>query len=147
VFGVHGRETSRRCDNAGKTSATEKGPYTSDHGDARCTRAASFRGLPLRNRDNIVATSRLECERGQDACPQPPVSVATAAIAGECFSDHTRGLRCGRMDRRVILALAHRGVTHVRGKDCVHPDIGLVIVRMISFPARESGQRARMAVR
>jgi hypothetical protein len=51
------------------------------------------------------------------------------------------------MDRRGILALAHRGVNHVRGKDCVHPDIGLVIVRMISFPARESGQRARMAVR
>jgi hypothetical protein len=50
-------------------------------------------------------------------------------------------------DRRGILALAHRGVIHVRGKDCVHPDIGLVIVRMISFPARESGQRARMAVR
>jgi hypothetical protein len=46
-----------------------------------------------------------------------------------------------------ILALAYRGVIHVRGKDCVHPDIGLVIVRMISFPARESGQRARMAVR
>jgi hypothetical protein len=46
-----------------------------------------------------------------------------------------------------ILALAHRGATHVRGKDCVHPDIGLVIVRMISFPARESGQRAHMAVR
>ena len=51
------------------------------------------------------------------------------------------------MDQRDILASAHRGVTHVRGKDCVHPDIGLVIVRMISFPARESGQRARMAVR
>ena len=51
-----------------------------------------------------------------------------------------------RMDRRGILAPAHRGVIHVRGKDCVHPDIGLVIVRMISFPARESGQRARMAV-
>jgi hypothetical protein len=50
------------------------------------------------------------------------------------------------MDRRGILALAHRGVTHVRGKDCVLPDIGFVIVRMISFPARESGQRARMAV-
>jgi ankyrin repeat protein len=28
-----------------------------------------------------------------------------------------------------ILTLAHRGVTHVRGKDCVHPDIGLVIVQ------------------
>ena len=42
---------------------------------------------------------------------------------------------------------AHRGVTHVRGKDCVHPDIDLVVVRMISFPARESGQRARKAVR
>jgi hypothetical protein len=39
------------------------------------------------------------------------------------------------MDRRGILALAHRGVTHVRGKDCVLPDIGFVIVRMISFPA------------
>jgi hypothetical protein len=52
------------------------------------------------------------------------------------------------MDRRGILALAHRGVIHVRGKDCVHPDMGLVIVvRMISFPARESGQRAHMAVR
>ena len=58
-----------------------------------------------------------------------------------------RRFRRGRMDGRGILALAHRGVTHVRGKDCVHPDIGLVIVRMISFPARESGQRARMAVR
>jgi hypothetical protein len=46
-----------------------------------------------------------------------------------------------------ILRLAHRGVTHVRGKDCVHPDIRFVIVRMISFPARESGQRARRAVR
>ena len=45
-------------------------------------------------------------------------------------------------DRRGILSLAHRGVTHVRGKDCVHPDIGLVIGTMISFPARESGQRA-----
>ena len=32
-------------------------------------------------------------------------------------------------------------------RTAVHPDIGLVIVRMISFPARESGQRARMAVR
>ncbi len=50
------------------------------------------------------------------------------------------------MDWRGILPPAHRGVIHVRGKDCVHPDIGLVIVRMISFPARESGQRARMAV-
>jgi hypothetical protein len=29
----------------------------------------------------------------------------------------------------------------------VRADIGLVIVRMVSFPARESGQRARMAVR
>ena len=47
-------------------------------------------------------------------------------------------------DPRGILALAHRGVIHVRGKDCVHPDIGRVIVRMISFPARESGQRARL---
>jgi hypothetical protein len=28
-----------------------------------------------------------------------------------------------------ILALAHRGVTHVRGKDCVHPDIGRVVVK------------------
>ena len=27
------------------------------------------------------------------------------------------------MDSRGILALAHRGVIHVRGKDCVHPDI------------------------
>ena len=50
-------------------------------------------------------------------------------------------------DPRGILPLAHRGVTHVRGKDCVHPDIGLVHVTMISFPARESGQRARRAVR
>jgi hypothetical protein len=33
------------------------------------------------------------------------------------------------MDRRGILALAHRGVTHVRGKDCVHPDIGRVVVK------------------
>jgi hypothetical protein len=47
-----------------------------------------------------------------------------------------------------ILAPAHRGVTHVRGKDCVHPDIGRAVVEMmISFPARESGQRARRAVR
>src|SRR5512145_2333141 len=52
------------------------------------------------------------------------------------------------MDRRGILALARRGVTHVRGKDCVHPDTGRhVVVRMTSFPARQSGQRARMAVR
>jgi hypothetical protein len=58
-----------------------------------------------------------------------------------------RRLRKRCTDRRGILALAYRGVIHVRGKDCVHPDIGLVIVRMISFPARESGQRARMAVR
>jgi hypothetical protein len=59
-----------------------------------------------------------------------------------------RRLRKRSMDGRGILAaLANRGVIHVRGKDCVHPDIGLVIVRMISFPARESGQRARMAVR
>jgi hypothetical protein len=60
--------------------------------------------------------------------------------------DCMRRPRKKRMDRRGILAMAHRGVIHVRGKDCVHPDIGLVIVRMISFPARESGQRARMAV-
>jgi hypothetical protein len=58
-----------------------------------------------------------------------------------------RRLHRRRLDRRGILALAHRGVTHVRGKDCVHPDIGLVVFRMISFPARESGQRARRAVR
>jgi hypothetical protein len=47
-----------------------------------------------------------------------------------------------------MLTMADRGVTttHVRGEDCVHPDLGLVVVRMISFPARESGQRARMAV-
>jgi hypothetical protein len=64
-----------------------------------------------------------------------------------CCSDCMRRLRKRCMDRRGILALAYRGVIHVRGKDCVHPDIGLVIVRMISFPARESGQRARMAVR
>jgi hypothetical protein len=57
-----------------------------------------------------------------------------------------RRLRKRCVDRRGILALAYRGVIHVRGKDCVHPDIGLVIVRMISFPARKSGQRARMAV-
>ena len=50
--------------------------------------------------------------------------------------------RMKRVDRRGILALAHRGVIHVRGKDCVHPDIGPVSIRMISFPARESGQRA-----
>ena len=31
-------------------------------------------------------------------------------------------LRKSDWDRRGILALAHRGVTHVRGKDCVHPD-------------------------
>jgi hypothetical protein len=30
---------------------------------------------------------------------------------------------------------------------CVHPDIGRLVNRMISFPARESGQRARGAVR
>ena len=59
---------------------------------------------------------------------------------------NARGQTQRRLDPRGILALAHRGVTHVRGKDCVHPDIGLVIVRMISFPARESGQRARRAV-
>ena len=35
-------------------------------------------------------------------------------------------LRKATGTRRGILALAHRGVTHVRGKDCVHPDIGLV---------------------
>jgi hypothetical protein len=32
-------------------------------------------------------------------------------------------LRRRRIDRRGIFAAAHRGVTHVRGKDCVHPDI------------------------
>jgi hypothetical protein len=64
-----------------------------------------------------------------------------------CGSDCTPRLRKRCLDRRGILVLAYRGVIHVRGKDCVHPDIGLVIVRMISFPARESGQRARMAVR
>jgi hypothetical protein len=63
-----------------------------------------------------------------------------------CCPDCMRRLRKRCMDWRGILALAHRGVIHVRGKDCVHPYIGLVIVRMISFPARESGQRARMAV-
>ena len=41
-------------------------------------------------------------------------------------SDCMRNPRRRRMDRRGILATAHRGVTHVRGKDCVHPDIGLV---------------------
>jgi len=46
------------------------------------------------------------------------------------------------MDGRGILALAYRGVIHVRGKDCVHPDIGLVIVRMISFlPGRADNGR------
>ena len=71
-----------------------------------------------------------------------------ATFAGECFPDYIRRRRGGRIDWRAIpRAQAHRGVTHVRGKDCVHPDIGLVIVRMISFPARERGQRARMAVR
>jgi hypothetical protein len=35
-------------------------------------------------------------------------------------------LRRRRIDRRGILAAAHRGVTHVRGKDCVHPDIDYV---------------------
>jgi len=40
-----------------------------------------------------------------------------------------RRRRRRRLDRRGILALAHRGVTHVRGKDCVHPDIGLVVVQ------------------
>jgi len=69
------------------------------------------------------------------------------SIAGDVARTACVACAGGRMDRRGILALAHRGVTHVRGKDCVHPDIGLVIVRMISFPARESGQRARMAVR
>jgi hypothetical protein len=34
-----------------------------------------------------------------------------------------------RVDRRGILALAYRGVTHVRGKDCVHPGIGRVVVK------------------
>src|SRR5687767_14254905 len=34
-----------------------------------------------------------------------------------------RRRRRSRLDWRGILALAHRGVTHVRGKDCVHPDI------------------------
>jgi hypothetical protein len=58
-----------------------------------------------------------------------------------------RRLRKRYMNLRGILALAYRGVIHVRGKDCVHPAIGLVIIRMISFPARKSGQRVRMAVR
>jgi len=50
------------------------------------------------------------------------------------------------MDWRGIVVLAHRGVIHVRGKDCVHPESGLDIIRMNSFPARQSGPRARMAV-
>ena len=70
---------------------------------------------------------------------RPPVAGSVSRTACGASAE-------GRMDRGGILALAHRGVAHVRGKDCVHPDIGFVIVTMISFPARESGQRARMAV-
>jgi hypothetical protein len=50
------------------------------------------------------------------------------------------------MDRRGTLTLAHRGVTHVRGKDCAHPDIGLAIVTMISFPARERRDNGRVCL-
>ena len=75
------------------------------------------------------------------SAPHPARSIAGMLLG------LLRRLRKGYMDGRGILALAYRGVIHVRGKDCVHPDIGLVIVRMISFPARESGQRARKAVR
>jgi len=42
---------------------------------------------------------------------------------------NARGQTQRRLDPRGILALAHRGVTHVRGKDCVHPDIGRVVVK------------------
>jgi hypothetical protein len=51
-----------------------------------------------------------------------PVDRAKEAVTG-CAPD------AGRLDPRGILAPAHRGVTHVRGKDCVHPDIGLVVVQ------------------
>src|SRR5262245_50173531 len=49
-----------------------------------------------------------------------------AAVSIEFDSDHPtpKAPRPGG-----ILAPAHRGVTHVRGKDCVHPDIGLVVVQ------------------
>src|SRR4051794_27376370 len=43
-----------------------------------------------------------------------------ATYCGKC-SDRMRRLRRKRVDRSGILALAHRGVIHVRGKDCVHP--------------------------
>ena len=42
-----------------------------------------------------------------------------------CCADGMRPLRKRCMDRRGILSLAHRGVIHVRGKDCVHLDIGV----------------------
>ena len=48
---------------------------------------------------------------------------------GQCFSDGTRSYAEDALDRRGILTLARRGVTHVRGKDCVHPDIGRVVVK------------------
>jgi hypothetical protein len=50
----------------------------------------------------------------------------------------------GAFDTRGILALAHRGVTHVRGKDCVHPDIGRVVVKddLLFLPGRADNGRA-----
>jgi hypothetical protein len=70
-----------------------------------------------------------------------PWRLIAGSVSRTACGVHAEGAWTG-----AVLALAHRGVTHVRGKDCVNPDIGLAIVTMISFPAERDGQRARMPV-
>ena len=127
--------------------------------------SATYRAAPKLNvgqekplLDLFLEDSRLNVYAGELEVRPPgaPTTLADGAVLarstlGDLSADKVHGLGAapagGAWTCALYLTLAHRGVIHVRGKDCVHPDISLVIVRMISFPARESGQRARMAVR
>jgi hypothetical protein len=49
-----------------------------------------------------------------------------------------------------MLATAHRGATHVRGKDCVHPEIGHQRLRwddLFFLPGKADNGHARLVLK
>src|SRR5205814_1679024 len=90
-----------------------------------CTPEADRRvgSCPNELADPTLAVSLCPTSRPDGAGLGRPTACAT--YRGVRCSNCMRRLRKRRTDRRGILALAVRGAIHVRGKDCVHPDIGL----------------------
>jgi len=58
-----------------------------------------------------------------------PRGSSLSIVSAPALKDPSSSTARSSLNGRGILALAHRGVTHVRGKDCVHPDIGRVVVK------------------